>query len=136
MARPTRVRHLVALDAQNVMTRLVERGPEMVTLFSRHRDRGSLLGPLESWFDTVEFSSLEVLSPTEQRAISAFYETLSAVRWYLEFTEDMPLQVQQKLNVFVRTLHGRHRELVAAIGSSEDDGAPVITARVVRARSR
>lgn len=38
-----RVRHLLALDAAAVMRRLNDRRDEMVTIFSRQRDREALV---------------------------------------------------------------------------------------------
>ena len=52
---PQRVRHLIALDASNVMRRLEARHAEMVALFSRLRDRAPMLETVHSWFDTAGF---------------------------------------------------------------------------------
>jgi len=126
-----RVRHLLALDAANVMARLSARQDEMVSLFSRLRNREPLLEPLESWFGSIAFAELVALSPTEQRAANSFYEQLGGLRWYLQYTEDMPGQVQLKLSALLRKLESAHAELVAALGPPDNSGAPVVNAEVV-----
>lgn len=131
-----RVRHLIALDAQNAMTRLAARHEEMVQLFSRHRDRSALLRPLKSWFTDIAFADLVVLGTREQRAVNAFYECLEGLRWYLEFTEDMPGQVQLKLGQHLRGLRKSYEALTHTIGLPEADGAPVVEALLVARQTR
>jgi hypothetical protein len=127
-----RVRHLLALDAANVMSRLASRQDEMVALFSRLRSREPLLEPLQSWFGSIAFAELVALSPAEQRAANVFYEQLGQLRWYLQYTEDMPGQVQLKLSALARQLESAHGQLVGAIGPPDQGGAKVVNAEVVR----
>ena len=126
------MRHLLSLDAANVMARLAARQDEMVSLFSRLRDREPLLEPLESWFSSIAFAELVALSPAEQRAANGYYEQLGQLRWYLQYTEDMPGQVQLKLSALLRKLEVAHAQLVAALGPPDASGAPVINAEVVQ----
>ncbi len=126
-----KVRHLLSIDANNVMTRLAARGDAMVGLFSRLRDREPMLSVLDTWFDTIVFSELSQLEPHEQKSVNRFYELLAEVRWYLAYTEEMPLQVQTKLTAFTRRLEAAFRELMGTIGHPEANGAPVVDVRVV-----
>jgi hypothetical protein len=126
-----RVRHLVALDAANVMARLGKRQEEMVRLFSRLRDRSPLLEVVQSWFQTITFKELAALEPREQQAIIVFYERLADLRWYLQYTEDMPLQVGQHVTQFARELATGHRALTDAIGPPDAQASEVIEATVV-----
>src|SRR5688572_27011204 len=87
------VRNLIALDAANVLRRLVSRHQDMVGRFSRLRDRAPMLETVKSWFLTISFADLSSLSPEEQGAGNTFYEQLAELRWYLQYTEDMPTQV-------------------------------------------
>jgi hypothetical protein len=126
-----RVRHLIAVDATNVMARLRGRQVEMVSLFSRMRDRSPLLGVIHSWFHSITFGDLVKVEPAEQRAINQFYELLGEVRWYLQYTEDMPLQVQKRVTLFMRQLETKYRRLIEVIGPPDAEGAPVVEATVV-----
>jgi hypothetical protein len=130
-AAARRVRHLIALDAANVVSRLRARRTEMVHLFSRLRDRGPLLKVIQNWFHSASFGDLARLEPFEQQAINRFYEVLGDLRWYLEYTEDMPLQIQHHLTEFTHRLEASHRRLTAAIGPPDAEGAPVVEAVVV-----
>ncbi len=127
-----RVRHLIAVDAAAVMKRLAARQTEMVRLFSRLRDRSPLLEVVSSWFSSITFSELAAIEPHEQKAVNAFYELLSDLRWYLQYTEDMPLQVQQRVVKFAQELRVAHRALTEVIGPAEAEGAEVIEAQVLR----
>ncbi len=131
-----RVRHLVSVDAANVMRRLRARQGEMVKLFSRLRDRGPLLGVIHSWYWSITFAELKVVEPFEQKAINEFYEMLGELRWYLQYTEDMPVQVALRITTLARQLEGFYRRLVEAIGPPDGEGAPVVDAEVVGARGR
>ena len=127
-----RVRHLIAVDTATVMQRLANRQVEMVRLFSRLRDRNPLLEVVHSWFQTITFTELAAIEPHEQQAVNVFYELLGDLRWYLQYTEDMPLQVQQRVTKFVLELRAAHRTLTEVIGPAEAEGAEVIEARVLR----
>jgi hypothetical protein len=120
------------LDAAPVMGRLDRRQVEMVSLFSKLRDRAPLLGVVQSWFASISFAELASVEPKEQAAITTFYELLGDLRWYLQYTEDMPLQVGQRVSQFHRELIVSHRTLTACIGPPEAEGAPVVEVKVVR----
>jgi len=126
-----RARHLFTLEAAAVMQRLSTRQEEMVRLFSRHRSRDPLMDATRSHFDSVAFGELALLEPFEQRAVMAFSELLGELRWYLRYTEDMPVQVRQAVALFVRRLEVGHRALTDAIGKPESDGEAVVEAEVV-----
>lgn len=126
-----RVRHLLSVDAANLMKRLLARQTEMVALFSRQRSRAPMLEAVRTWFATVTFGELAALEPFEQKAVSHFYELVDEVRWYLEYTEDMPGTVLQKLTKLVVRLDKAHRALTEVIGPPHADGVRVIDAEVV-----
>ncbi|MFT3837275.1 MAG: hypothetical protein QM723_09800 [Myxococcaceae bacterium] len=127
-----RIRHLIALDARNVMKRLASRRDEMVQLFSRLRDREPLLVAVHTWFVTITFSELSILEPPEQNAVASFYELLADLRWYLQYTQDMPGKLQQRLDQHLKELDERYRELTASIGPPDAKGGDVVDAKVVR----
>ena len=126
-----RVRHLVALDAANLMARLLSRHEPMVSLFSRLRDRNPMMQTVNSWFLSVDFKELAALEPFEQNAVNQFYSLVGELRWYLQYTEDMPALVRQKVANFVRRMSEAHVKLTAIIGPPDADGAPVVEGEVV-----
>ena len=111
-----RVRNLVALDAENLMKRLRSRRAEMITLFSRRRDREVLLAALNSWFEEADASYLVHLRPEQQSALSAFYEAVAELRFYFQYTEDMPGTVERTTDKHIATLEGHYARLVKAFG--------------------
>lgn len=130
-----RVRHLLALDAATVLQRLESRQDEMLTLFSRLRDRAPLLEAIQSAYASITFGELVALAPAEQLAVSTFFETLFELRWYLQYTEEMPQQVQLKLAQHLKRLRAAHQRLTAVIGPPDAHGAPVVEVKVVRSRA-
>jgi hypothetical protein len=128
----TRVRHLLSVDASSLMLRLASRQDEMVQLFSRHRSRRPLIEAVASLAPGIGFTELAALEPHEQKAWARFAELLGELRWYLEYTEDMPGQVTLKLAHFHRRLVLVWRHLIDTIGPPEADGARVVQASVTR----
>lgn len=126
-----RIRHLIALDATNVMRRLAARREEMVALFSRLRDREPMLETVRSWFGSVTVGELATLSVVEQSCVNSFYESLAELRWYLRYTEDMPGTVQKTAGQHQRQLTEAYSRLIAALGPPSADGAPVVDVEVV-----
>lgn len=129
--RADQVRHLIALDATNVLRRLAARHDEMVTLFSRLRSRAPLLETIASTFQTAEFEALAGLTRKEQTAVNAFYESLDELRWYLQYTEDMPLMVRKTATQHLLRLQRVYALLVAALGTPSPDASPVVEVEVV-----
>ena len=121
-----RVRHLISLDAALVMKRLVERKEEMVSLFSRLRDRTPMTETLRSAFDTIRFTELALLAPREQLGVHHFYDLLDQLRWYVRYTEDMPSKVLTFLSLHVRLLEGAHHKLEALLGPATGEAGPVV----------
>jgi hypothetical protein len=126
-----RIRHLIALDAANVMRHLAARRDEMVSLFSRLRDREPMLSTVRSWFETVEFDALLSLHPGEQRAVNDFHHVLGELRWYLRYTEDMPSTVRTIVTQHSRALEAEYSKLIAALGDVAAE-AVVVEAEVVK----
>ena len=113
---PERVRNLITLDAQNLMTRLRSRRPEIISLFSRSRDRDVLVRTLRSWFEEVGAEPLLLLEPEHQSAVSAFYEAVDSLRFYFHYTEDMPGTVDRTLTLRLAELEGHYVRLTRALG--------------------
>jgi hypothetical protein len=116
-AERDRIRHLLAIDAASVMRRLADRREEMVTIFSRQRDRGALLMPLRSTLTTARFSDLAVLTIEEQRAAFLFHEALDDLHWYLQYTVDMPGTLEMKFQHYLRVLAEAFEKFVRKFGA-------------------
>jgi hypothetical protein len=113
------------------MARLTAKADEMVSLFSRTRDRLPMRTVLASWFESVTFPELTNLDPREQRAAIEFYERVADLRWYVTYTEDMPGQIRASVSHFQGHLESAFRTLIATLGPPEAEGVPVVQATVV-----
>ena len=127
----SRIRHLIALDATNVMRRLGARREQMVSLFSRLRDREPMLSAVRSWFETIAFDALASLHPEEQRAVNDFHHVLGELRWYLRYTEDMPSTVRTIVTQHARALETEYAKLISVLGEVAAEASVVVDVEVV-----
>ena len=125
-ADTARVRHLLSLDADTVMKRLVSKQDEAVGLFSRLRTREGMIDLCKSGYTSITFSELVRLDPAEQAAVEAFHHVLHELRWYVRYTEDMPSTVKSTVTLYVARLDELHHLLNAAIGPPDAKGHRVI----------
>lgn len=125
-ADTAKVRHLLSLDADAVMKRLVAKQDEAVGLFSRLRTREGMVELCRSGFTTITFSELVRLDPVEQEAVEAFHSVLQELRWYVRYTEDMPSTVKSTVTLYVARLDELHHKLNATIGPPEAKGHRVV----------
>ncbi len=109
------MRALVRLDADGVMARLRLRQEEMIQLFSRLRDRAPLLGTLETHFTSIRFGELVLLPPPEQIALHRFHDLLAELRWYFQYTTDMPLTVQTTVKLRLKAIEEAYGVLEALL---------------------
>lgn len=114
-----RVRHLVRLDARLLVDRFTNRLDDMVSLFSRLRDRDALIQPVHSLLPTLRFGDLVVLEPREQDAVAKFAAVVEELRWYLRYTDHMPGALTDALDDYRRALLLAHDELVASLAVPE-----------------
>jgi hypothetical protein len=126
---PSPIRHVITLEATSLMLRLAQRQGEMVSLFSRLRDREALLAPFHSLLDSIAFESVASLTEPEQKSLSDFRELIHEMKWYLKFTEDMPTGVQLKLTSFIKRLEAAYAELSWALKNHQ-----VVEGKVVKAK--
>lgn len=110
-----RVRHLVRLDARLLVERFTGRRDDMVTIFSRQRDRSALIEPVHSLLPTLRFGDLVVLEPKEQEAVLRFATVVEELRWYLRYTDHMPGALSDALDDYRRALTVAHDQLVLSL---------------------
>jgi len=108
----------VRLDAGDVMRRLRARQEEMIALFSRLRERAPLLETIRCHFSSIRFGELVLLPPEEQVAVHRFYDRLAELRWYFQYTTDMPGTVQVTLRLRLKELEEAHGLLDALLAEA------------------
>jgi hypothetical protein len=124
-----RTAHLVSLDATNLVRRLDERQLEMVSAFSRLRDREALLGAMRNYGLSARFEDVAVLPVPAQEAVVAFYERVDELRWYFQFTTDMPGTLAETFTLHRRRLKEAHEQLSAALVAATEPAAASLPAR-------
>jgi hypothetical protein len=116
---PDRLRRLLAMEVDRIVSDLELRQELLLEIWSRHRDRGPFVDTIFSRWKTLSMTDLALLDRDAAVACEAFYRELDELRLYFQFTQDMP-----------STLSDRYAEAlrrVAAYGAAALDvlgGAP------------
>lgn len=112
------------------MARLRLRQEEMIQLFSRLRDRAPLLTTLQTHFLSIRFGELVVLPPAEQIALHRFHDLLAELRWYFQYTTDMPLTVQTTVKLRLKAIEESYVVLDALLSApAPEEPAVEVTAK-------
>ncbi len=127
--------HLVALDSTNLVRRLEERHLEMVSVFSRLRDREGLVGAMRNYGLSARFEDVSVLPPAVQTAVTQFYEVVDELRWYFQFTTDMPGTLAERFAGHRKRLEEAHAVLSVALETATDS-ASTSESRPTRTRAK
>jgi hypothetical protein len=133
-----RTMHLVALDATNLLRRLDERHLEMVSGFSRLRDREALMTSLRCFGLTARFEDVAALPPKVQLAVTNFYELVDDLRWYFQFTVDMPGALAEKFTTHRLRLVDSHAALAKALEAAAraPRAKPPVVKRIASSRRK
>lgn len=82
---------------------------------------------------SITFDTLAALPAREQKAATTFIELVAELRWYLQYTEDMPGLLGQQLERFVVRLDEGLVTLIRALGPLDADGTRVVEAEALQA---
>ena len=127
-----RTAHLVAVDSTNLVRRLEDRHHEMISAFSRLRDREALLGAMRNYGLSARFEDVAALPAEAQAAVIAFYERVDDLRWYFQFTTDMPGTLAEIFTMHRRRLKEAHEALAAALEAATEPSAGDLPAAPAR----
>lgn len=92
---PERLRKLVALEIARVVEDLSERREFLVQIWSLHRDRSPLLDTIFTRWRTISMTDLALLPSEAIVACDAFYRELEELKFYFQFTQDMPTTLDE-----------------------------------------
>lgn len=87
---PERLRRLVAMEIDRIIGDLELRRDFLIEIWSRHRDRGPFIDTVFSRWRTLAMADLALLDSEAAVACEAFYHELDELRFYFQFTQDMP----------------------------------------------
>lgn len=93
---PQRLRNLLAMELDRIVTDLEWRKGFLLEVWSRHRDRGPFLDTVFSRWRTLALSDLALMEIETVTACEAFYRELDELRMYFQFTQDMPTTMESR----------------------------------------
>lgn len=114
--RATRLRALLALEADRILYDLRKRKPFMMGIWARKRSREPFLDTLFSRWRTVTAGELSLLRVDEIAALDEVHGQLDDLRLYLRFTEDMPITLSERFDKRVDQLAGAVADAIERLG--------------------
>jgi hypothetical protein len=131
MSDGAQVARVLAWEVARVVRQLAERKRWLLRVWSRHRARQPILDTIFVRWNTATVSELAALPPHVLDALEAFYAVVEDLRLYVQFTEDMPLALEEELERMQATLEAHAEvaldalnvalpEATAAIGWNDD----------------
>jgi len=103
---------LLKLDAKNLFERIYSRRKEYITIFSVHRTRKPFSEVFRSRYDSTTIESLSGCGVETIHALNQFYTEVDELKWYLDYTEDMPNTVEEKVESSVIKLKKLYETLM------------------------
>lgn len=117
---PERLRRLIAIEIDRIVEDLEIRRAFLVDVWSRHRDRGPLLDTVFSRWRTLGMTDLALIESDTIVVCEAFYRELDDLRMYLQFTQDMPTTLDERLQKALVRIHGYGTLAIAALGGAPE----------------
>lgn len=131
---PERLRRLIAMEVDRIVTDLELRQVFLLEIWSRHRDRGPFVDTVYSRWKTLAMADLALLEPEAAVACEAFYRELEELRLYFQYTQDMPTTMEDRYADALRRVAAYGALAIGLLGgapdrpvvefATEDDAAP------------
>ena len=95
---------IIQNDSNSLYDRLISREKEYLKILSLKRTRSHFQELFKSHYDTIRIEELKCFSVDLINAINSFYLVVADLKWYLSYTEDMPMVVQDKIEIELKNL--------------------------------
>jgi hypothetical protein len=117
---PDRLRRLIALEITRILEDLDLRRPTLVELWSRHRDRTPFLDTVFSRWRTLSMVDLALVEADAMVACEAFYRELDDLRLYFQFTQDMPVTLEERYDEGMVRVSAYGRLAIGLLGGTPE----------------
>lgn len=95
---------LLKLDAKRLFERIKYRAPEYMYEFSLKRTRDHFPAIFTNRYDSTTIKELMLCGQEVIVGLDLFYTKIDEMRWYLNYTQDMPNRVEDKVHAHIREL--------------------------------
>ena len=124
MSDGAQVARVLAWEVARVVRQLAERKRWLLRVWSRHRARQPILDTIFVRWNTATVSELAALPPHVLDALEAFYAVVEDLRLYVQFTEDMPLALEEELDRLQATLEAHAEVALERLAQDRERGRP------------
>lgn len=112
-------------DSRRLFERIKFRKNEYLTILSLKRTREHFKEIFISIYNTITIPELTLVSEEVLMALDEYYSCVEQLKWYLNYTEDMPLTMKDTVNLRVRDIESKYELLKlyinAEIGLDENE---------------
>ncbi|MBX2796069.1 MAG: hypothetical protein KTR31_00330 [Myxococcales bacterium] len=116
---PERLRRLIAMEVDRIVSDLAARRDFLLDTWSRHRDRGPFLDTIFARWRTLSMTDLGLVEAEAMAACEAFHRELEDFRLYMQFTQDMPATLAERYDLALE-----HISAYGALAIERLGGAP------------
>lgn len=95
---------LIKLDANNLFKRIGDRKESYLHIFSLKRSRDHYAEVFKNKYNDTPLSDLKMIKDETISVLDEFFTKANNLKWYLEFTEDMPTQIEDHLSYEIASL--------------------------------
>ena len=95
---------LIKLDANNLYSRIKSRRDDYLRVFSMKRTRQHYNEVFKNKYMDTPLSDLKLIKDETVLILDEFYSRANNLKWYLEYTEDMPTQIEDHLSFEIATM--------------------------------
>ncbi|MBP9673716.1 MAG: hypothetical protein KBD63_01355 [Bacteriovoracaceae bacterium] len=97
-----RIYLLLKIDARTLFNRISSRSFEIVEIFASKRTRDHLKDIFRNRYEETSVHELKNCSEEVIQALNEFYTEMDNLRWYLQYSTDMPTAIEAHL---LRVIH-------------------------------
>ena len=113
-----RVLTIFRIEIDKVYNRIKERSYEAVHVFAANRTRAPFQTIFDHRYNKTNVSEIVHCSSDLIVALEKFFTEVDSIKWYLDYTQDMPGTVRGRLDQSIREL-GRSYEMASVLIKAE-----------------
>ena len=117
---PERLRRLLAMEIDRIVSDLEVREVFLLETWSRHRDRGPFLDTIFSRWKTLSMTDLALVDSNAIVACEAFYRELEELRLYFQFTQDMPSTMEDQYELAFKRIAAYGALAISLLGGAPE----------------
>lgn len=108
---------IIKNDSRRLYERIKFRESEYLQILSLKRTREHFKDIFKTIYETVTIDDLKLCSEDVIVALDNFYGKVEELKWYLNHTEDMPAQLEDRMTTYQREISSLYEMLILYINA-------------------